>query len=87
MLVPRVISNTGFLELNDVNAFFDLNLKLETHIDFKEDFRVTISGGMKNIFDSYQDDFDVGPLRDSDYIYGPNSPRSLFLGIKFGNFN
>lgn len=87
MLVPHVISNTGFLELNDVNAFFDLNLKLETHIDFKEDFRVTISGGMKNIFDSYQDDFDVGPLRDSDYIYGPNSPRSLFLGIKFGNFN
>ena len=48
---------------------------------------VTISGGVKNIFNSYQDDFEVGPTRDSDYIYGPNAPRTVFLGLKFGKIH
>lgn len=87
MTVPRVISDTGFLELNAVNSFFDLNLKLETHFDFNGSFMITISGGVTNLFDSFQDDFDVGPTRDSDYIYGPNAPRSFFLGLKFGKLH
>ena len=87
MTVPRVISDTGFLELNAVNSFFDLNLKLETHFDFNDSFMMTISGGVTNLFDSFQDDFDVGPTRDSDYIYGPNAPRSFLLGLKFGKLH
>ena len=87
MTVPRVISETGFLELNEVNPFFDLNLKLETHIDFSADFMITFSGGVKNIFNSYQDDFDVGPTRDSNYIYGPAAPRTWFMGITFGKLH
>ncbi|MCB4807423.1 TonB-dependent receptor [Tamlana sp. 62-3] len=87
MTVPLVISDTGFLALNEVNPFFDLNLKLESHFDFSEDFMVTISGGVKNIFNSYQNDFDTGAGRDSDYVYGPNQPRTLFLGLKFGKFH
>lgn len=87
MTVPLVISETGFLQLNEVDSFFDLNIKLETHFDFNEDFMVTFSGGVKNLFNSYQDDFDTGPTRDSDYIYGPNAPRTLFLGIKFGKLH
>ncbi|WP_027376663.1 TonB-dependent receptor [Kaistella palustris] len=39
-------------------------------------------GGLKNIFDSYQKNFDTGKNRDSDFIYGPSLPRTLFLGIK-----
>lgn len=84
MTVPRVISETGFLELNEVNAFFDMNIKLETHIDFNASFMITFSGGVTNLFNSFQDDFDIGPTRDSDYIYGPSTPRSFFLGMKFG---
>jgi outer membrane receptor for ferrienterochelin and colicins len=87
MIVPRVISDSGFLQLNNVNPFFDLNLKIEAHFDFTEEFIVTVSGGVKNIFDSFQDDFDVGPTRDSDYIYGPAAPRTLFIGLKFGRFH
>jgi outer membrane receptor for ferrienterochelin and colicins len=87
MTVPRVISETGFLELNEVNPFFDLNLKLETHIDFSADFMITFSGGVKNMFNSYQDDFDVGPTRDSNYIYGPAAPRTWFIGITFGKLH
>lgn len=87
MTVPLVISDTGFLQLNETDPFFDLNIKLETHVDFNENFMVTFSAGMKNIFNSYQDDFDTGPTRDSDYIYGPNLPRTYFFGIKFGKLH
>ncbi len=87
MTVPRVISDTGFLELNEVNSFLDLNIKLESHFDFNDTFMITVSGGVTNIFNSFQDDFDIGPTRDSDYIYGPNTPRTIFLGLKFGKLH
>jgi outer membrane receptor for ferrienterochelin and colicins len=87
MTVPRVISDTGFLQLNEVDPFFDLNIKLETHFDLTEDFMVTFTAGLKNIFNSFQDDFEVGPTRDSNYIYGPALPRTWFFGVKFGNLH
>ena len=64
----------------------DVTAKLTYHMDLDEHIHVEFSGGVQNIFDSYQDDFDRGPLRDSDYIYGPNRPRSFFFGIRFGDF-
>src|SRR6056297_61892 len=87
MTVPRVISDTGFLQLNDTDAFFDLNLKLESHVDFNENFMMTFSLGVKNLFNSYQDDFDRGPMRDSDYVYGPGAPRTYFFGVKIGKLH
>ena len=87
MTVPLVISDTGFLRLNKTPSFFDLNIKLEYHFDFNDDYMFTITGGMKNVFDSYQNDFDTGSGRDSDYIYGPNLPRTIFVGLKFGKFH
>lgn len=86
MTVPRVISDTGFLELFEANDFFNLNIKLETHVDFNENFMVTFSGGVRNLFDSFQDNFEVGPMRDSDFIFGPNLPQTFFIGVKFGKF-
>ena len=47
----------------------------------------TLSFGVKNLFDSFQEDFDVGPTRDSDYVYGPIAPRTIFIGLKFGKFH
>ena len=87
MTVPLVISDTGFLRLNKTPSFFDLNIKLEYHFDFNDDYMFTITGGIKNVFDSYQNDFDTGAGRDSDYIYGPNLPRTFFIGLKFGKFH
>ncbi|QOW10241.1 TonB-dependent receptor [Kaistella flava (ex Peng et al. 2021)] len=43
---------------------------------------IEVFGGMKNIFDSYQKNFDTGKNRDSNFIYGPNMPRTLFLGLR-----
>lgn len=38
--------------------------------------------GMKNLFDSFQDDFDTGKNRDSNYVYGPSLPRSVIFGLR-----
>jgi len=48
---------------------------------------MTFSLGVKNIFNSYQDDFDRGPMRDSDYVYGPGAPRTYFFGVKIGKLH
>lgn len=38
--------------------------------------------GVKNIFDAYQDDFDISKNRDSNYVYGPSLPRTYFVGLR-----
>ena len=44
--------------------------------------KLELFGGVKNLFNSYQDDFDSGKNRDSNYIYGPASPRTVFIGLR-----
>lgn len=85
MIVPRVVGDDGFLNLIDSEAFFDANIKASYQFDIKDDFQLELSGGIKNIFNSYQPEFDSGPERDSDFIYGPAAPRSVFISIKIGN--
>ena len=64
-------------------SFFELNCKLSYTLclsKFKHD--IEFFAGMKNMLNDYQNDFDLGKNRDSNYIYGPNMPRSFFIGIK-----
>ena len=86
MIVPRVVSESGFLDLRESDPFTDINLKLSRHFDLKDSFHLELSGGVQNVFNSFQDDFDTGPERDSDYVYGPTRPRTFFIGLKIGNF-
>ncbi|MEL6822514.1 MAG: TonB-dependent receptor, partial [Calditrichota bacterium] len=85
MIVPRVVSESGFLDLIDSDSFFDVNVKASYHLDVSEDFHLEFSTGLRNIFNSYQTEFDTGPGRDSDFIYGPMAPRSVFFSINIGN--
>ena len=86
MIAPRVISDSGFIDLVDTDSFLDMTTKITYHFDLKDTFHVELSGGVQNLFDSYQDDFDRGAGRDSDFIYGQNRPRTFFVGLKFGDF-
>jgi outer membrane receptor for ferrienterochelin and colicins len=87
MIVPLVVSDSGFLSLNESPSFLDMNINAETHFDFSEDFQLTLNAGIKNMFNSFQNDFDVGATRDSDYVYGPALPRTFFIGIKIGKMH
>lgn len=63
-------------------AFYDLNIKLSYDFKINSSAKMQVNGGVQNIFNSYQSDFDKGVFRDSKYIYGPALPRSLTFGLK-----
>ncbi|MCT4602028.1 MAG: TonB-dependent receptor [Marinifilum sp.] len=71
-------------ELRESSSFFDLGAKIEYTTQLNG-ASVKFWGGVKNIFNSYQDDFDKGEDRDPGYIYGPGNPRIVSFGIKIGN--
>jgi outer membrane receptor for ferrienterochelin and colicins len=73
-------------QLNTSDSFFDAGIKLVYEIHLSNFMSMEFIGGIKNIFNSYQNDFDSGIHRDPAYIYGPVSPRSVYFGIKIGNF-
>ncbi len=64
------------------NPFFDMGLKLSYDFKIYRSIGLQINGGVKNIFNAYQKDFDKGPDRDAGYIYGPSLPRTIFVGAK-----
>ena len=86
MTVPRVVSEDGFLDLFEADPFLDMNIKASYQFDVAEAFRLELSGGVKNLLNSYQPEFESGPERDSDFIYGPAAPRSIFLSLRIGNW-
>ena len=72
-------------KLIKTDSFFDFGAKLSYHIDFSEDVQLEFTGGVKNIFNAYQDNFDKGVYRDAGFIYGPSSPRTIYISVKLGN--
>jgi outer membrane receptor for ferrienterochelin and colicins len=71
-------------ELRESDPFFDLGLK--AHFNTRiNGATLQIFAGIKNAFNSYQDDFDMGADRDPGYVYGPGLPRMIYAGIKIGN--
>lgn len=44
--------------------------------------QIVFTVGAKNLTNAYQRDLDQGPLRDSDYVYGPRFPRSITAGAR-----
>jgi outer membrane receptor for ferrienterochelin and colicins len=88
---------TGAMELahfagapeQDVDAyttsdpFTEINLKAGYTFGFQSiDSGLEIFGGVKNITNAYQNDFDTGKNRDSNYIYGPGLPRTFYVGLR-----
>jgi outer membrane receptor for ferrienterochelin and colicins len=70
----KLVTSTSFLE-NSVKISYLLKMKRLNN-------GVELFGGVKNIFDAYQDDFDTGKNRDSNYIYGPSMPRTFYFGLR-----
>lgn len=62
-------------------TFFDMSVKLTYTRRLLGHVNCEFGLGVVNVFDSYQDDFDQGYLRDSGYVYGPSLPRSLTASV------
>ena len=63
-------------------AFCDVNLRVAYDLRLYRDITLQLYGGVQNLFNAYQKDFDRGVERDSGYIYGLSLPRSWFVGAK-----
>lgn len=64
-------------------VFFEHNLKCSYAFAAGKDGQLEVFGGVKNLLNSYQDDFDLGADRDAGYVYGPLRPRTFYAGLKF----
>jgi len=64
-------------------AFWDMGMRFSYLFRLTQTISMQLDAGVKNIFDSYQNDLDRGPSKDSVYIYGPSLPRTYFVGLKF----
>ncbi len=88
MLVPYFgmqIPDPDAGELRESDVFFDIGLKVRYSIKLNG-ASLQLYTGIKNIFNSFQSDFDSGIDRDPGYIYGPINPRTVYFGLKIGNF-
>ncbi len=89
MLVEHVMGGetTGGVEYEYMDyikskEFFDMNISLNYNITLSKSVRMTLTGGVQNLFNSYQSDFDEGADRDAGFVYGPMSPRRYTFGAK-----
>jgi outer membrane receptor for ferrienterochelin and colicins len=85
MLVPHFsgAENQQIDEMLTTNDFSNVSFKLNYAIDLKKPkLIIECYIGIKNMFNAYQTDFDIGKNRDSNFIYGPAQPRTFFGGIK-----
>lgn len=87
MLLPYygpAILNPEEGELRTSNMFFNFGMKIHRNIVLNG-ATLQLYLGVKNILNSYQNDFDLGIDRDPAYIYGPTMPRTIYFGVKIGN--
>jgi outer membrane receptor for ferrienterochelin and colicins len=84
MKVPHYAGYISEDRLEESEAFLDWSANVSYRIDVDDDRYLAPVLGVKNILNSYQDDFDRGPERDAGYIYGPRMPRTAFVGVKGG---
>ena len=85
MLVPHMINPVNeYTVISESRDFFDIGFKLTKKFNLSNGVNISVYGGVKNLLDQFQDDFDAGINRDSGYIYGPALPQTFLFGVKFG---
>ncbi len=85
MLVPHFAGapNQEVDEIITAKPFQELSAKVAYTLGIERvKSNIEIYGGVKNMFNSYQNDFDIGKNRDSNFVYGPSTPRTFYIGVK-----
>ncbi|MCX7879990.1 MAG: TonB-dependent receptor [Ignavibacteria bacterium] len=80
MFIPHYSGFVARDVLKKTPKFFELGIKLNYTISSSPQIETYL--GIHNIFNSFQKDFDIGPNRDSGYMYGPSRPRTSYAGLK-----
>lgn len=84
MMVAHVIDpENEKTVLKETPWFFDQSFRLSYDLYKIKTTRIQIFGGAQNVFNSFQNNFDRGALRDAGFVFGPARPRTLYFGMKF----
>jgi outer membrane receptor for ferrienterochelin and colicins len=70
--------------LSRTRRFVTLDLSVSRRLPMGGGRSYEVMIGARNLTNAYQDDLDRGPNRDSDYVYGPRFPRSVYVALKVG---
>jgi outer membrane receptor for ferrienterochelin and colicins len=71
-------------EMYTSDPFSELSTKIGYKIEFEKiQSNVEFYSGIKNIFNAYQSNFDIGKNRDSNFVFGPSLPRTFYIGMKW----
>lgn len=68
----------GYSYLYNSRPMLDLDLKAGYEVALTSAISLDLALGVQNLFDTYQQDADMGPGRASTYVYGPMLPRRVF---------
>lgn len=80
---PMSVLNNNTGELIRSEEFFVVDLSATKHFDRPDsDVHFDIGFGVKNLFDEFQPDLETGANRDSDFVYGPRLPRTVFISLQ-----
>jgi outer membrane receptor for ferrienterochelin and colicins len=85
MFVPHVAGFIPETVLEETPDLLEIGFNASRTFAITDSYSLEINGGVKNIFNAYQDDFDQTIDRDPNYIYGPAQPRTIFIGLRFGS--
>ena len=85
MIVPHFAGAPNQLvdEMFTSPSFNEVSTKIGYKLPLQSGTNVEFFGGVKNIFNSYQSTFDIGKNRDSNFVFGPAQPRTIFVGAKW----
>ena len=83
VMVSTTAGRTLVLLTSKAKPFLDLDFRVSYGFNLTSLVKLTLDAGIQNFLNSYQKDTDMGPGRASDYIYGPNRPRRLYLSATF----
>ena len=85
MIVPHFAGAPNQLvdEMFTSPSFNEVSTKIGYKLPLQSGTNVEFYGGVKNIFNSYQSTFDIGKNRDSNFVFGPAQPRTIFVGAKW----
>lgn len=68
-------------EIITSDAFSELGTKIGYTLPVRKS-GIEIYSGVRNLFNAYQSQFDIGKNRDSGFVYGPAQRRTLYVGLK-----
>jgi len=76
---PMLVLNNRLGELVETPSFLVIDASATRHIAVGTSQDVDVTVGVKNVLDERQEDVERGAGRDSDYVYGPRSPRTFYV--------